>query len=433
MDGLPLLSFPPPDPPDIEESNCRKCSKEFNIIFTRPRRCQHCGYSYCSSCADYQALMPRSSSDNRGYDPQTVCAFCIEMLNITANSRSKLRNIPLSKLRAYMKAYNISGGETAVEKDDLVNAILEAKGPEGCLYRHHEEYYRLNSVPRGGSRPRGLFSRSNRSQEPSTPPQSQQRQYAPSPGPPPQRPNVPSPRQQANPPPFVSSAPPFPPPPPSNQVPPLPTPPPRPRSAAPTVTPQPSMPPHPPLPVPNLDSLLQKSTEEIARLPISTLKSVLFDNRVRASGVLEKTDLVQKVLSLVADERLDRAAKEREEREEAERMEWARQERLRAEEKRIAEEKERREGRQSGGNDNASTPIPHQVPGPSPPHLSSDHLHDGLCVVCQDEHANMAIIDCGHLALCKGCSEIIMNSTRECPLCRTRIITEQRLLRIFKT
>jgi flagellar biosynthesis GTPase FlhF len=58
---------------------------------------------------------------------------------------------------------------------------------------------------------------------------------------------------------------------------------------------------------------------------------------------------------------------------------------------------------------------------------------EGLCVVCQDETANIAIVDCGHLALCMGCSDIIMKTTRECPLCRTRIVTEQRLLRIFRT
>jgi len=57
----------------------------------------------------------------------------------------------------------------------------------------------------------------------------------------------------------------------------------------------------------------------------------------------------------------------------------------------------------------------------------------GLCVICQDEEANIAIVDCGHLALCRGCSDMVMSSSRECPLCRTRIVTEARLLRIFKS
>lgn len=44
-----------------------------------------------------------------------------------------------------------------------------------------------------------------------------------------------------------------------------------------------------------------------------------------------------------------------------------------------------------------------------------------------------AYASASHLALCMACSGIIMKSTKECPLCRTRIVTEQRLLRIFKS
>jgi hypothetical protein len=36
------------------------------------------GYSYCHTCSDYQALMPRPGSD--GYDTMHVCGFCIEFL-----------------------------------------------------------------------------------------------------------------------------------------------------------------------------------------------------------------------------------------------------------------------------------------------------------------------------------------------------------------
>lgn len=99
--GLPLLSGLPPTPTDSSraELSCRKCNKEFNIIFTRQKRCNHCGtpfvgiaaqlahmalagYSYCSSCVDYQALMPRGGSES-GYITMSVCAFCIEFLNST--------------------------------------------------------------------------------------------------------------------------------------------------------------------------------------------------------------------------------------------------------------------------------------------------------------------------------------------------------------
>lgn len=40
--GIPLLSGSPPDYSGTEAS-CRKCDKEFNFVFERRRRCNHCG------------------------------------------------------------------------------------------------------------------------------------------------------------------------------------------------------------------------------------------------------------------------------------------------------------------------------------------------------------------------------------------------------
>ncbi|CAK5268571.1 unnamed protein product, partial [Mycena citricolor] len=83
------------------------------------------GYNYCHSCTDYQGLMPRPSPDT-GYEAMNVCAYCIEYLNITAGGRAHLKGLQLSKLKNYINAYNIRA-ERAVEKDDLIDAILSAK------------------------------------------------------------------------------------------------------------------------------------------------------------------------------------------------------------------------------------------------------------------------------------------------------------------
>ncbi|KAF8491115.1 hypothetical protein JB92DRAFT_3090556 [Gautieria morchelliformis] len=502
MNGMPLLSHPPPEN-GFDEPACRKCNKEFNFLFNRQKRCNHCGYAFCSSCADFQALMPRPGAD-RGYEALPVCSYCMDMLYITASSKSKLRSLPLSTLRSYMRAYDIRTSGAALEKDDLVEAILRAKGSNGCLLPAHEDYYRKHSVPQKigeRSRPRSFFSRSARPETSAPAPQPQQRQHGPPPGssqpqagaaPPRYQPqqqhhNAPSPQTPSQPRPFRPNPPPAPqsprpdprraepsrPPHSSRPYPPhaegfipsasqtnfhsrppgaYPTenrshprqPPPRPRSAAPTVPP--TRPQAPPPPVPSLDSLLQMTPDEIAHLSISTLKSILFQNRVNTSlGVLEKQDLVRKVVALVTDERRDREIKEREEREEAERMEWARREREGEEverkaaerERKLMEERLRHDGQAKPGEDAGSkntTNVPKSTSDPSSSSYTyPESAHDGLCVICQDEHANMAIVDCGHLALCKGCSEIVMKTTRECPLCRTRIVTEQRLLRIFKS
>ncbi|KAG0704969.1 hypothetical protein DFH29DRAFT_909598 [Suillus ampliporus] len=84
VNGLPLLSGAPPTPStDRIQNACRKCNKEFILFFTRATRCNHCGYSYCPSCADDQVLMPRHGAAS-GYDQVRICEFCIELLNITA-------------------------------------------------------------------------------------------------------------------------------------------------------------------------------------------------------------------------------------------------------------------------------------------------------------------------------------------------------------
>jgi hypothetical protein len=167
--GLPLLSGPPPLNNDASRAEiaCRKCNKEFNIVFTRKCKCNHCGkssnwpldveltidagYSYCSSCSDYQALMPRTSADTgyqvtqTGYEVSSVCAYCIENLNsmyplthhtticidarketVTAAGRGQLRSLPLGRLRKYVEAYNIKVNG-AIEKDDYIDHMISAR------------------------------------------------------------------------------------------------------------------------------------------------------------------------------------------------------------------------------------------------------------------------------------------------------------------
>ncbi|KAF8962612.1 hypothetical protein BDZ97DRAFT_1105009 [Flammula alnicola] len=538
--GLPLLSGPPPP---VDSSNadiaCRKCNKEFNVIFTRARKCNHCGYSYCHSCSDYQALMPRNGAET-GYDAMNVCAFCIEFLTITAAGKNQLKGLPLAKLKKYINAYNIKI-DRAVEKDDLIDAILTARGHNGCLPRANENYYRTYSVPNKVSqgRPRGLFSRSggqasnvpppppprpaqgrapefarpdlapdNPYPQPPYPPRSsrpppQQQQYNPPPHPPPRPhsaytnapPHNPQPQFHTPPP----RAPPgggaqgygypgrdargytIPPTPPQHSRPQQQPPPPQhynPRPVPPQRPPQSSQPPPPPprqrtasvAPPPTLNQLLTMDADSVGSLSIGALKAILFTNHVNAGQILEKSDLVAKVLVLIADEKRERERqRQAEEREELEMMQREAERREGVRERALAAERERHraeaaaaeataaeahmdsemragdgagENRSSGDNRGhpehitSTTPPSAPTAEPAPPkmHGSASTLErTGLCVVCQDEEANIAIVDCGHMAMCRECSELIMSSSRECPLCRTRIVTEARLLRIFKT
>ncbi|KAI9066995.1 hypothetical protein FKP32DRAFT_1589020 [Trametes sanguinea] len=482
--------------------------------------------------------MPRGGNES-GYDPVPVCGFCIEYLQITACGKGQLKQLPMAKLKRYAKAYNINVSGI-IEKDDFIDRLIAARGPNGCLPPANESYYRKNSVPsRSTNRPRGLFSRAmdamggapSSSQNP--PPQPQQQQYAQRPPYQPRQRTTSGPsryvdpraqqqaRQQPPPqgyrpayapppgyPPQYAPPPGYPPqhapqpgyhpqygPPPGHQpqyhyhtqstrpgdhlnVPPSS----RPRSASASSAPRERSPaPPPPVEVPSIDELLGMSDEQLKGLSISVLKEILFKNHVNARLVVEKGDLVARVKTLVEAERAERERHAREEEEE----------RLYEEQLRRATEESRRESQsransaeepgagaehdrmevdaapqtqqsseaaahdqqtgqdvptaQSSGSASdtagATPSTPPRVPVSPPPTstltpkaqaMASRLERTGLCVICQDEEANIAIVDCGHLAMCRECSDLIMKSTRECPLCRTRIVTESRLLRIFK-
>lgn len=434
------------------------------MLFNRQKQCNHCGYLYCSTCTDYNALMPRE----HGYDTKPVCSFCIELLTITAAGKGALKSFQMAKLKKYLAAYNIRT-DRVVEKDDLVNAILEARSPNGCLRREYEDYYRRHSVPdrTSGARPRGVFSRptnappppvdsrrtpvNNRTTfarpdlEPDPP------HYASPSGPPPN--SRPAPRQSHPPhtPPSSSQAN-------SGQ---------RPSSGSQNASPRPPPPPpqarpSPPPPPPTMEQLMEMTAEQVSSLSVSALKAVMFANHVNTGvGVLEKSELVNKVQSLIDDERRDRARREAEEqcerqREEARRTAHAEELRREQEEmdrvlaeslrehnesQRNTPQEERREDHSEARTATPPPSSPEPAASPSPPpkmtpaaqSMATQLERTGLCVICQDDEANIAIVDCGHLCLCRGCSNIVMGATRECPLCRTRIVTESRLLRIFRT
>jgi len=238
-------------------------------------------------------------------------------------------------------------------------------------------------------------------------------------------------------------------------------------------TPYSSSPPRPPprpasvAAPPNLDQLVEMNTDSIGSLSISALKSILFTNHVTTGQILEKSDLVKKVLLLVENEKAERVRqRQTQERDEMERLQRAMETMHGTNHFERDMEEEQTEWQQDGDEDqhaNESRPdfeIPMRrsddessrnnddetnhshtssstpAAAASPPHpkaTGSSFERPGMCVICQDEDANIAIIDCGHMAMCRGCSELVMTSSRECPLCRTRIVTEARLLRIFRT
>jgi len=180
----------------------------------------------------------------------------------------------------------------------------------------------------------------------------------------------------------------------------------------------------------------------INALSIGVLKSILFTNHVNASMILEKSELVSKVMALVDDERGERErqrlAEEAEGLEEEERREERegaisreQEDRRRNQEEQLRTEKrERYRTRVDEAGDGVDTiDVDIKVVDENEDQVAS---HDestkqtdygsqarasasaipqktsavfkkpasflersGLCVICQDEEANIAIVDCG--------------------------------------
>ena len=150
----------------------------------------------------------------------------------------------------------------------------------------------------------------------------------------------------------------------------------------------------PPAPTPTLDQLLTLREEGIKSLSVGVLKAILFENHVNARLILEKSDLVAKVVTLVEDERSDRERKAREEEEAA-----VERQRVLMEERRAREENQGSSGvqdeeREPSVNTDADNSEPPLLP-PKAQAMATRLERTGLCVICQDEEANIAIVDCG--------------------------------------
>ncbi|KAG6811298.1 hypothetical protein H0H92_008093 [Tricholoma furcatifolium] len=443
--GLPLLSSPPP-PTSADRASVT------TVVGLRSslQPVMDADRAWDVQVTDYQAMMRRVGQE-AGNDVFNGTA-------VTAAGRSMLKQTPLSKLRKYMDAYNLQVGGI-VEKDDLIDAIIRARMSTERLTSYNRDQMdvshkstRRYSVPDRSTQPRSRFfggsGQSSNTTPTPRPPASNSRtnfprpdlapdppphqrytspggppppnpsfRYSASPGPPPTQPSTPSPQPQSSrfhgyprqqrPATSRSSE--------NLNRPTEHTPPPRQRAA--------SAAPPPVLPPPTLDELLNMPEDAIRALSVNALKSILFTNHVNARMILEKSELVAKVKALVADELHER--EKQQEREETERE----QEREREAEREGTRKTKAANAVWAAANEDGaatseaaagergstpapemrqSTPIPDapstSIPPPPPPKTppktrgtAADLERTGLCVICQDEEANIAIVDCGYV------------------------------------
>jgi hypothetical protein len=143
--------------------------------------------------------------------------------------------------------------------------------------------------------------------------------------------------------------------------------------------------------------------DQVSQMSISALKAVLFQNHVNARLILEKSDLVARVHALLGDERQERAREaaihaREEEKIMARQHAMMEEQRLREEQAREDRENERKGSSAHAPEDDSRQSKP-KVPTPPTMGTSADLERNGLCVVCQDEEANIAIVDCGYVLI----------------------------------
>ena len=115
--------------------------------------------------------------------------------------------------------------------------------------------------------------------------------------------------------------------------------------------------------------------------------------------VLEKSDLVLKVQHLIDEERSNRERQRvAEEAEELERLEMERERELLEGHHQQREQEDHMPSGMNGSPTSKPSSDPTQKPTPKP--APSALERDGLCVVCYDSEANIAIVDCGSVLIC---------------------------------
>jgi alkylated DNA repair dioxygenase AlkB len=147
------------------------------------------------------------------------------------------------------------------------------------------------------------------------------------------------------------------------------------------------------------------SDNEVSQMSISALKTVLFQNHVNARLMLEKSDLVARVNALLGDERQERAREAAIHAREEEEI-IARQHEMMEEQRRRDQQAHWHEEPRSGARAPEDDAQRHKPNVPPPPMMgtAADLERNGLCVVCQDEEANIAIVDCGCVSISfEGC------------------------------
>ncbi|KAI9011470.1 hypothetical protein BC832DRAFT_538462 [Gaertneriomyces semiglobifer] len=304
------------------------CGRSFNLL-RKKSWCRYCGYVYCSSCLSQNAVIPQFSYNT----PVPVCGTCAPLLEISDMDDDDILKQNVSKLKEFANWYGVDT-RGCLEKRDFVGVVRgvgeeeefvfrgnigqtrnqqrnggansDARGGRstptpapspatgsGSGRRQQAQSYEFFGTTNGGVRdaaeamrrrfdatPTGNVSGANSHQQPTPPhtnggsqpgtPLRQNGSGTPSMGGVPHTPTTPSTPSTST----------------TSQ------------SSTPSATPKPSM--------LTLSQLLSNPVD-LHTLSAATLKSILRQNHVDISTILEKSELIDRVNRLLESERRDRA------------------------------------------------------------------------------------------------------------------------------
>ncbi|KAL7753262.1 hypothetical protein RI367_001037 [Sorochytrium milnesiophthora] len=341
-------------------SNCGLCHRKFTTFIRPKHNCRHCGHVVCSACSESRRPLAKF-----GYiDPVRVCDWCEQYVSIQQCQESQLSSVPIKRLKEYCRVYALPT-HGHLEKTEFVRTILRVpvNDEREAQFRSLWPAAREQSGQEAAAglarrRSQGQAQQQTQSERQGRRPQAQQQQQ-----------QWTGNRQRSQSQPgarnatesldsagnilddalnilgnlfaedFGAAPPPVPPVPPASA----------PRHRAPSAPPGPrstttASPLPPRVEAPSIQALVDGNVQ-LSTLAPKTLKAVLQHNRVDYSGVLEKSELVDRVQRLVDNH--------------------------------IAE------------------------------HTAAEKPESALCRICFDAQINCVILECGHLAVCMDCGKLL--------------------------
>ncbi|KAG0226126.1 hypothetical protein BGW42_003915 [Actinomortierella wolfii] len=172
------------------------------------------------------------------------------------------------------------------------------------------------------------------------------------------------------------------------------------------------------------------SNVDLSTLSIKVIKSLLDSHSVTYVGVVEKSDLVERLKTLVDNTKADHGVRDPSPPPSAApRAPQSLPEDPKPSSNREGDEKDNVKGGSGEHSSSSSSQGETSTTNSAPAQSNHYNEDEDMCKICYDAKLNCVMLNCGHLATCQPCGKLIMDGTRTCPICRQYVI---RLLHVFR-